>query len=75
MLDRLSNVMVAISGTFVLVSGLLIALLLDLGPDAAQYRLYGWILVVVGLLGIVSKPLLEHLRHRYPRRPPDQRRP
>jgi hypothetical protein len=75
MLDRLANVLVAISGAFVLISGLLIALVLDLGPDGAQYRLFGWILVVVGLLGILSKPLLEHLRRQYPRRPPDQRRP
>jgi hypothetical protein len=71
MLDRLANVLVAISSMFVLISGLLIAFL----PDAAQYRLYGWILVVVGLLGIVSKPVLEQLRRQYPRRPPDQRRP
>jgi hypothetical protein len=75
MLNRLSTVLVAISGTFVLISGLVIALLLDLGPNAADYRLFGWILVVIGLIGILSKPLLEQLRRQYPRRPPDQRRP
>ena len=56
-----------VASVAVLVIGLLIAFVLE---AAADLRMFGWLLIVIGLLGLASRVLLARLRDRRDAPPP-----
>jgi len=61
-----------IGSVFTLVIGLLLLLVFDLGANAAEYRLFGWVLVAIGVLGLVMRSWLERQQRRERSNPEDQ---
>jgi hypothetical protein len=58
-----------VASVAVLVIGLLIAFVLE---AAADLRIFGWLLIVVGLLGLASRVLLARLQARRDSPPPQR---
>ena len=58
-----------VASVAVLVIGLLIAFVLK---AAADLRIFGWLLIVVGLLGLASRVLLARLQARRDSPPPQR---
>ncbi len=51
-----------------IVAGLFLALIVDYQNDGSEMRLFGWVLVAMGLLGIVLRLLIPLLRRNEGRR-------
>ena len=58
-----------VASVTVLVIGLLIAFVLE---AAADLRIFGWLLIVVGLLGLASRVLVARLQARRDSPPPQR---
>jgi hypothetical protein len=61
-LHREGNHMQLAMSIGLIVAGLFLALIVDYQNDGSEMRLFGWVLVAMGLLGIVLRLLIPLLR-------------
>jgi hypothetical protein len=67
-LHREGNHMQLAMSIGLIVSGLFLALIVDYPNDGSEMRLFGWVLVAMGLLGIFLRLLIPLLRRNEGRR-------